>query len=283
MGELGKTAFIREEMTRLGYWPPPEDTSQDYAETEARLKPLYTEKALTARELKEIEKEISEGGDVPRLLTEIRRKRIERVRTERTEKAKIRASERQKKKEANALWREKSLPHLGVGVSGGLSGEESDEEKLQSRNLPILRFADDVSSAMEIPTEKLAWLCYDRSADSTGHYARFTIPKKKGGLRALASPKRTLRVAQSWILREVLEKLTPHSAATAFSPGCSVQTNAAPHVGKGVVVKTDLRDFFPTITWRRVKGFYQNLGYSGSVSTPARAAQHRFTTRRRDF
>ena len=267
MGELGKTAFIREEMTRLGYWPPSEDRVAEYAEIERRLKPLYEEKALTSRELREIEKEISEGGDVPRLLAEIRRKRIERVRAERAEKAKVRAAERVARKEADAGWRKKSLPFLGEGVSGGLTTGASDVAKLTSRGLPVLHSAEELARATGIPTERLAWLCYDRKADATGHYARFTIPKKKGGLRVLASPKRTLRVAQGWILREILEKLTPHAAAMAFAPGCSVQKNAAPHVGKGVVVKTDLRDFFPTITWRRVKGFFEHLGYADSVAT----------------
>ena len=267
MGELGKTAFIREEMTRLGYWPPPEGRQEEYAEIEARLAPLYDEKTLNSRELKEIEKEISEGGDVPKLLAEIRRRRIERVRAERAEKAKVRAAEKQKSKEADAAWRKKSLPFLGMGVSGGLTAGASDEVKLAGRGLPVLHSAEEVAQKVGLTTERLAWLCYDRKADATGHYARFTIPKKKGGLRVLASPKRTLRVAQGWILREILEKLTPHSAAMAFAPGCSVQKNAAPHVGKGVVVKTDLRDFFPTLTWRRVKGFFEHLGYADSVAT----------------
>jgi RNA-directed DNA polymerase len=83
----------------------------------------------------------------------------------------------------------------------------------------------------------------------------------------LASPKQTLRVAQGWILKEILEKLTPHPAAMAFAPGCSVQKNAAPHVGKAVVVKTDLKDFFPSVTWRRVKGMFEKLGYGEGVAT----------------
>lgn len=267
MSELGKSGFIREEMTRLGYWPPSPEKAAEYAALEAALKPLYEERSKASRELREIEKEISEGGDIPRLLGEIRRKRIERVRAERAEKAKVRAAERQKKKEADAAWRKKSLPHLGTGVSGGLSGTTSDAEALQKRDLPVVNTPEELATVIGLAPEKLAWLTYQSRADKTGHYSRFTIPKKKGGLRVLSSPKRTLRIAQSWVLKEILEKLTPHSAATAFAPSCSVQKNATPHVDKAVVVKTDLKDFFPTVTWRRVKGMFEKLGYGESVAT----------------
>jgi hypothetical protein len=267
MSALGKTAFILEEMTRLGYWPPRPEVAAEWAEVEARLKPLYEEKARTGKELREIEKELSEGGDIPRLLAEIRRKRIERVRAERAEKAKERAAQRAAKKAADGAWRKRSLPHLGIGVSGGLSTGESNAAELQRRGLPIVHSVEELASVIGLPSEKLAWLSYQSRADRTGHYARFTIPKKKGGLRVLASPKRTLRVAQGWIQSEILAKLPLHPAATAFAPGCSVQKNAAPHVGRAVVVKTDLKDFFPSVTWRRVKGMFEKLGYGEAVAT----------------
>jgi retron-type reverse transcriptase len=44
-------------------------------------------------------------------------------------------------------------------------------------------------------------------------------------------------------------------------------TNATPHVGKTVVVNADLKDFFPTITVWRVKGVFEQLGYSPAVAT----------------
>ena len=43
--------------------------------------------------------------------------------------------------------------------------------------------------------------------------------------------------------------------------------NAAPHAGKAVVINLDLKEFFPSITFRRVKGLFQKIGYSQHVST----------------
>ena len=58
-----------------------------------------------------------------------------------------------------------------------------------------------------------------------------------------------------------------HAAAQGFVPGRSTVTNATPHVGRAVVVNCDLRDFFPTITFPRVKGVLQQLGYSPAAAT----------------
>jgi RNA-directed DNA polymerase len=50
-------------------------------------------------------------------------------------------------------------------------------------------------------------------------------------------------------------------------PGRSILSNAAPHTGRDVVVNFDLKDFFPTLTWKRVKGKFRGLGYSEAVAT----------------
>jgi len=39
------------------------------------------------------------------------------------------------------------------------------------------------------------------------------------------------------------------------------------HVGQGGVLKVDLKDFFPTIAFRVVRGVFQSLGYSPAVAT----------------
>jgi len=44
-------------------------------------------------------------------------------------------------------------------------------------------------------------------------------------------------------------------------------SNAAPHVGRAVVINLDLKDFFPSITFRRVKGLFHALGYAEHPAT----------------
>lgn len=251
--EIGKDAYIREEMVRLGFWPPSPEIAEQSAEAERKLRPLYDELVAVRRELDGVETEIRQSGDVPVLLAEIRRKRIERVRSARAVKKAERVETRKKKAEQEALWRKTALPFLGSGVSEGLQFADGELEAL--------------SQAIGLSQRELAWLCYQRSAARSGHYALFTIPKKKGGKRVLASPKSKLRLAQRWIVREILAKQTPHTAATAFSPGSSVVKNAEPHGGKAVVVKVDLKDFFPSLGLKRVKNYFVGLGKSEGIAT----------------
>ena len=57
-----------------------------------------------------------------------------------------------------------------------------------------------------------------------------------------------------------------HPACHAFTRGRSLLTNTEPHRGARLIVKCDLRDFFPTISERRVVGLLDYYGYDASVA-----------------
>lgn len=78
--------------------------------------------------------------------------------------------------------------------------------------------------------------------------------------RIIAEPAPVLKFVQRRILRRVLEQVRVHEAAHGFVRGRSVFSNATPHTGREVVVTMDLRDFFPSITFRRVAGLFCALG-----------------------
>jgi len=50
--------------------------------------------------------------------------------------------------------------------------------------------------------------------------------------------------------------------------GIAFLTNARNHVGRDVVINLDLKDFFPTLTYARVKGLFEALGYAEAVAIP---------------
>ncbi|RYG75240.1 RNA-directed DNA polymerase, partial [bacterium] len=108
---------------------------------------------------------------------------------------------------------------------------------------------------------------YHRGASFVDHYHRFQIPKKRGGLRNVSAPKTKLRRAQNWVLANILTPLPVHEAAVAFRPGISTAQNAARHAGKEVVVRLDLKDFFPSISFTRVKRLFQSFGYNEGCAT----------------
>jgi retron-type reverse transcriptase len=169
--------------------------------------------------------------------------------------------------EAVAERRRSDIVFLGRGVSRGLADRRANIEKLQSLDLPVLATPADVARAMDIPIPRLRWLAFHNEAALRTHYVRFTVPKRSGGTRQLAAPHRSLRKCQQWIAWHILDKVPAHAAAHGFVRGRSTLTNATPHVDADVLVNTDLKDFFPTVTFPRVMGIFRELGYSPAVAT----------------
>ena len=52
----------------------------------------------------------------------------------------------------------------------------------------------------------------------------------------------------------------------AFRSGVSILDNASLHE-KEIVLRIDLKDFFPSIVFPRVRGFYESLGYNPGVAS----------------
>ncbi|WP_237726846.1 reverse transcriptase family protein [Rhodococcus jostii] len=75
-----------------------------------------------------------------------------------------------------------------------------------------------------------------------------------------------LREVQRRILRSVLDRVPPHAAPHGYVRGRSVHTFAAPHAGHDVVVRIDLRAFFPSVSQTRVRAVFDALGYPNAVS-----------------
>ena len=123
-------------------------------------------------------------------------------------------------------------------------------------------------ATITLPLGRLAWLVHRYSEDARpqsereAHYHYRWVNKRAGGRRLIESPKRTLKQAQRRILREILDKVPPHDAAHGFSAGRSILTNARPHVRQAVLVKFDLSNFYPSVTFARVTAIFRSLGYS---------------------
>ncbi len=150
---------------------------------------------------------------------------------------------------------------------GGLNNTESNAERLSNYGLPVLENAAQIAAAMGISVRQLRFLAFERKTSTICHYIRFKIPKKTGGSRCISAPRPKLKEAQRWILVNILNKLELHDAAHGFRRDRSIVSNAQPHVGQDVIINFDLQDFFPSISYRRVKGLFQSLGYSEAAAT----------------
>ncbi len=131
--------------------------------------------------------------------------------------------------------------------------------------------AAQIAAAIGITVGELRFLAFARKTSQKTHYIRFQIPKKVGGTRLISAPMPRLKRAQRWILDHVLNKVPLHEAAHGFVVDRvvdrSIVTNARPHVGANVVINIDLKEFFPTFTFRRIKGTFEGLGYGEEAAT----------------
>ncbi|MBA4496090.1 reverse transcriptase domain-containing protein [Paenactinomyces guangxiensis] len=259
----GKDEVIRQEMIRMGFWSekpiPPEEKAKQEQEDE--------EYALLTEELNRLKQESEKLGDIESMIRERRKQRIEESKRKRAE----RKAERERlRAEARKRWEEyksKNVIHVGAGFSKDLQSFDMDEEKLRLNKLPVIRTAEELAGKMGISLSELKWLTYHRDTATICHYHRFTIPKKSGGMREISAPKPKLRRAQEWVKTHILGGSEVHPSAYGFIPGRSTVDNAKCHLKRAAVIKMDLKDFFPSITFWRVKGLFQSFGYSAAIST----------------
>jgi RNA-directed DNA polymerase len=95
-------------------------------------------------------------------------------------------------------------------------------------------------------------------------YRVFTIPKASGGLRTISAPYPQLKLLQSR-LSDVLQgcwdeinskKEIEKPISHGFRRGFSILTNASVHRGRRFVFNIDIKDFFDSINFERVYGYF---------------------------
>lgn len=196
------------------------------------------------------------------------------------EKSQYKAKKKAEAEERRALrrlawqaYRATHIVHLGAGVHWEDDPDrdrfdiEGREKRAADNGLPDLKGPQELAAGLGLSVSRLRHLTFHREVDGGTHYRAFTIPKRDGTPRLIWAPKKDLKAAQRWVLRQVAEKLPVHSAAHGFLPDRSIVTNASVHAGAEVLVKLDIEGFFPTVTWRRVKGLLRKAGLSEQVAT----------------
>lgn len=251
---------VLERMRVNGFWPWHKGIPED-PPAEAK------ERAKIEQELHTLRTQSSKSIDPDKALAEERKRRWEASKQRRRESKAKRAAELKKRRDAYTAFRKAHVVHLGEGVSAGLQDVTSDTAALSKRHLPVLARSQDVAMVLGLTLPQLRWLTYHRRGATVVHYHRYDIAKKSGGRRHISAPKPRLAAAQRWVFLNVLNKLAVDARAHGFVRHRSIITNATPHVGRKVVINLDLKDFFPSVTFRRVKGLFKKFGYSEHVAT----------------
>ena len=98
------------------------------------------------------------------------------------------------------------------------------------------------------------------------HYHYRVLVKDSGTIRLIEAPKQALKKLQQRILSGILDKIPAHAATHGFVKGRSIKTFVTPHVRKRVVLRLDLRDFFPSFRAARIEAFFRTMGYPEVVA-----------------
>lgn len=134
-----------------------------------------------------------------------------------------------------------------------------------------LETRQDIAELLEITEKQLNYYLY--IIPEHKRYKRFEIPKKRGGTREIFAPATSLKIVQQK-LNQVLQsvyKVKP--SAHGFVPEKSILSNAIPHVRKRFVLNLDLKDFFPSINFGRVRGLFMHPPYNRNHEVATTLAQ----------
>lgn len=97
-------------------------------------------------------------------------------------------------------------------------------------------------------------------------YSQFNVAKGSGKVRAITAPDRRLKIIQQKIAPLLDQLYRVRNPVHGYVPERSVKTNAEAHGRRRFVVNLDLKDFFPTITEKRVVGLLRSIGVDKRVS-----------------
>lgn len=117
----------------------------------------------------------------------------------------------------------------------------------------------------------------------TSCYTKFEIPKRHGGVREISAPEKDLKLIQyrlSLLLQNCVDEINAANGifedeshfgiAHGFKRKHSILTNARMHKTRRYVFNVDLHDFFGSINFGRVRGFFikdKNFSLSEKVAT----------------
>jgi hypothetical protein len=141
-----------------------------------------------------------------------------------------------------------------------------------SWRVPAITSPAELARFLELEPRELDWFadCQTREGSATvealRHYRYHWVAKSSGARRLIEAPKPRLKQLQRRLLDDIVAHIPPHEAAHGFRAGRSVTSFVAPHVGRTIVLKMDLRDFFVSITSTRVMAIYRTAGYPERVA-----------------
>lgn len=135
---------------------------------------------------------------------------------------------------------------------------QSEEELKESFNK--LKTRQDIARLLEISDYQLRYHLYIYPRDKA--YITFQIPKKTGDYRTISAPITSLKIIQRKVNQILKCIYKPKPSTYGFVTGKSIVTNAQQHLRQRHVLNLDIKDFFSSINFGRVRGLLMAVPYN---------------------
>ncbi len=113
-----------------------------------------------------------------------------------------------------------------------------------------------LASLLRIKPKSLSYLIY--KVKNEDRYHIFEIPKKSGGARIIYAPDNRLKTIQRRLSKELLLVYPARTCVHGYVNGRNIRSNARYHLHKKWIINIDLKDFFQSIHFGRVRGLLQS-------------------------
>jgi len=140
------------------------------------------------------------------------------------------------------------------------------------RRFFALRTPEDVADLLEIDYSQLKYHLYIIKRFKTT-YTTFPISKKSGSYREISAPATALKIIQRKLNQVLQQVYQPKPSVHGFTLERSIVTNAEEHTKRRYILNIDLKDFFPSINFGRVRGLFMAVPYNLNASVATVLAQ----------
>jgi RNA-directed DNA polymerase len=130
-----------------------------------------------------------------------------------------------------------------------------------------LETINDLASLLEVDPQKL--ILYSYNIEPSRRYTTFPVAKRSTGERTISSPIKGLKLIQRK-LAQVLQSVYSYGDDTVhgYVHNRSIVTNARAHARQKYLLNVDIKNFFPSINFGRVRGlFIHRYGIKLNVAT----------------
>ena len=130
-----------------------------------------------------------------------------------------------------------------------------------------IKTRNELADFLNIERKTLTNILYNRHVES--YYYSFEIPKKSGGYRKIHAPKDVLKIIQKKLsdcLYNYRDQICKDNEiklniSHAFERKRGIISNAVIHKNKRYIINIDLKDFFDSFHFGRVRGYFEKNKY----------------------